>query len=186
MSNRTNLIKAHLFLATFIFPAVLMFLVTGGLYTWGIKGSYNTQEYSLALAEPLSKELPGLKALVEQELQQRSLAFPTGAAKIKSAGDSFAFEWTGSKRDVVLEPTSNELIASLVVKETTWYRNLVQLHKAKGGQLFKIYAAFLAVGLFLVLLTGFITALQTPKYRRLAIYSSLAGLLLFAVAIIAS
>ena len=45
MSSRANLIKAHLFLATFIFPAVLMFLVTGGLSTWGIKVSYATQDY---------------------------------------------------------------------------------------------------------------------------------------------
>lgn len=182
MSSRANLVKAHLLLATFLFPAVLMFLVTGGLYTWGIKGSYNTETYTVALAEPLSADKPALQALVSKELAQLSLAPPTGGSKVKGAGDKLVFEWTGSKRDISLKPLPGELSATLTVNETTWYRNLVQLHKAKGGQIFKVYAAFLAVGLFLILFTGCIMALQAPKYRRLATLSSAAGLLLFVVA----
>ena len=58
------------------------------------------------------------------------------------------------------EPTSDELFAKLTISETTWYRNLVQLHKAKGGQLFKVYAAGLAISLFIILLSGFLMAWQ--------------------------
>ncbi len=186
MSSRANLINVHLFLATFIFPAVLMFLVTGGLYTWGIKGSYVTQDYPLTLTEPLSGDMSSLKSLVEKELQQLSLAAPTGSAKVKGSGSSLALEWTGSKRDISLAAGADPLSATLTVKETTWYRNLVQLHKAKGGQVFKVYAAFLAVGLFLILFTGFLMALQIPRYRRLTIISSLSGLVLFGLAVVAS
>jgi len=173
-------------LATFIFPAVLMFLITGGLYTWGIKGSYDTREYTLALSEPLTPDQPALQAMVQGELRKLAVADPAGAAKVKKAGNSFVFEWTGSQRDVLLEPTDDALSARLTVKETTWYRNLVQLHKAKGGQLFKVYAAFLATGLFLVLFTGLLMALQMPKYRRMAVISALSGLLVFGLAVVAS
>ena len=63
-------------------------------------------------------------------------------------------EWTGSSKDVILEPTDKKLIAKLTVKHTTWYRHLVQLHKAKGGNPFKVYAAILAISLALLLASG--------------------------------
>lgn len=177
--NRATLIKVHMLLAAFIFPVALMFLVTGGLYTWGIKGSYNSEVYAIALETPLLADQDELQALVERELALRSVAAPSGSAKIKKSGTSFQLEWTGSGRDVVLEPTAESLSAKLTIKETTWYRNLVQLHKAKGGQLFKFYAAGLAISLFAILLTGFTMALQIPKYRNLALMVSLAGVLMF-------
>jgi hypothetical protein len=57
----------------------------------------------------------------------------------------------------------------------------VQLHKAKGGQLFKVYAAFLAVSLFTILLSGFLMAWQVPKLRRLAAICAATGAALFLV-----
>jgi hypothetical protein len=42
--------------------------------------------------------------------------------------------------DVIIEPTSQPLIAKLKVKNTSWHRQFVQLHKAKGGIPFKVYA----------------------------------------------
>ena len=178
-SNRLALIKIHMLLAAFIFPAALMFLVTGGLYTWDIKGSYFNEVYILELSEPLVADEIQLNTLIKQELKSLSIEPPSGTAKIKKGGTSFKVEWTGSERDVVLEPTIDPLSAELVVKETTWYRQLVQLHKAKGGQLFKVYAAILAISLFAILSTGFVLALQIPKYRTSAIYAALAGIAMF-------
>jgi len=156
-----------------------MFLVTGGFYTWGIKGSYDSEVHMISLEKPLTQDQQHLETLTRQELGKLSVAVPSGAAKVKKGGTSFKLEWTGSDRDVVLEPTSDRLSAKLTIKETTWYRHLVQLHKAKGGQLFKIYAAILAVSLFIILFSGFIMAWQVPKYRKLALIFSAAGLCIF-------
>jgi len=166
-------------LAAFMFPAALMFLVTGGFYTWGISGSYESHDYVVELDRPLTADTDTLAAIAERELQRLDIKLPTGQAKVKTIGTSFHLDWTGSKRDVLLEPTANPLEAKLVVKETTWYRNLVQLHKAKGGMLFKIYATMLAVALFFILASGFLMAWQLPKYRRLAGVTAAAGTLLF-------
>ena len=38
MVTRLQLMKVHTILAAFIFPVALMFMITGALYTWGIKG----------------------------------------------------------------------------------------------------------------------------------------------------
>lgn len=179
MVDRATLTRWHMLLAAFIFPAIVMFLVTGGFYTWGIKGSYESTVHELSLEEPLAKDAAALQALVETELQRLAIAPPSGAAKVKQGGTSYQLEWTGSNRDVVLEPTTDPAIARLTVKDTSWYRQLVQLHKAKGGQVFKIYAAVLAVSLLLILCTGFTIALQSPRLRKSALGASLVGLVTF-------
>lgn len=178
-NNRPTLIKIHLLLATFIFPVALMFLITGAFYTWEVKGSYVSDVHTLPLETPLVDNKQALVTLVERELQRLSVAPPSGKAKIKKTGTSFQLEWTGSKRDVILEPTSDQRLAKLTIKETTWYRNFVQLHKAKGGQLFKVYAAVLAASLFIILLSGFLMAWQIPKYRKMALTCSTAGVVVF-------
>jgi len=62
----------------------------------------------------------------------------------------------------------------------------VQLHKAKGGQLFKVYAAILAVSLFTILLSGFLMAWGVPKYRKMALTAALVGTGLFIAMVSAS
>ena len=185
-ANRMALINVHMLLAAFIFPAAVMFLVTGGLYTWGIKGSYINEAHMIELNQPLSADEDQIRQLIENELQKLSIDIPSGQMAIKKGGTSFKVEWTGSRRDVVLEPTEDERLAKLTVKDTTWYRNLVQLHKAKGGQLFKVYAAILAVSLFTILATGFVIAFQIPKYRRSAAFTAVFGVALFLLMVVSS
>ena len=186
MISRNYLVKIHMLLAAFVFPVAFMFLITGGLYTWGFKGSYNSETYTVSLASPLVDDQEVLEALVRSELERLSIAVPSGSASVKTGGTSFKLEWTGSDKDVVLEPTADSLSAKLTVKDTTWYRHLVQLHKAKGGQLFKIYAAVLAISLAIILFSGFLMAWQVPKYRKLAAIFSTAGIGTFLLMVSAS
>ena len=184
--NRTSLVKIHMLLASFMLPVACMFLITGGFYTWGIKGSYDSEVHLVPLEQPLVQDQNYLESLVVRELERLSIPVPSGGASVKEGGTSYKLEWTGSGRDVILEPTSDELSAKLTVKETTWYRNLVQLHKAKGGQLFKIYAAGLAVSLFIILFSGFLMAWQVPQYRKQALIFATVGAVTFLLMIGAS
>jgi hypothetical protein len=183
---RVTLTKIHMLLAAFMFPVAFMFLLTGALYTWGVKGSYDSQVYDLQLSQPLASDQQSLLALTEAELQRQGITVPSGKAKLKTSGTSFQLEWTGSNRDVVLEPTADELLARLTVKDTSWYRHFVQLHKAKGAQLFKYYAAGLAIALFVILLSGFMMAWQVPKYRKLSGLCGIAGLFVFVLMVTSS
>ncbi|TXL19714.1 hypothetical protein BMR06_08755, partial [Methylococcaceae bacterium HT5] len=99
------------------------------------------------------------------ELELRDIEIPSGMAKIKKAGNSFYFEWTGASLDVRLEPTRNPFVAKLKIKKTGWHRLFVQLHKAKGGKAFKVYAAILATCLVVLFITGFIMAWQLKKLK---------------------
>jgi len=183
---RATLTQLHFLLAAFMFPVALMFLVTGSLYTWGIKGSYVSSTFDIPLDSPIQSEQASLETLMRDVLEQRDIALPSGTPSLRKVGTSFQLEWTGSERDVLLEPTENPLVARLSVKETSWYRNFVQLHKAKGGILFKVYAAALAVSLFLMLATGFLLAWQVPRFRNQSVGVAAAGVLLFVIMVVAS
>ncbi len=184
--SRSVLMKVHALLAVFILPVAVMFFITGALYTWDIKGGYDTIVHELHLASPLRKELGELVGLAERELKKRNLALPTGQAKIKTIGSSFKLEWTGSSRDVIIATTAQPLIAQLEIKQTSWYRQFVQLHKAKGGVPFKVYAAILATALLLLLITGFTMAWKTPKLRKLTLVTTVLGVVVFVAMILSS
>ena len=97
--NRATLIRIHMLLAAFILPVALMFLVTGGLYTWGFKGTYQSQSYEVKLGAPLDGNLDKLLAISTAELANRGIDQPTGSASLKKGGTSYKMEWTGSNRD---------------------------------------------------------------------------------------
>jgi hypothetical protein len=175
--------KAHALLAAFILPVTIMFIVTGALYTWGIKGTYSNEVYDIELSAPLQPDQAALEALARKELERRSSEAPKGQAKLKTYGDHFLLEWTGSSKDIILEPTKDPLVAKFTIKNTTWYRNFVQVHKAKGGVIFKVYAVVFALALLAILSSGFMMAWQTPKLRRLSIVSLLLGLVSFVLAV---
>ena len=174
------LVRWHMLVAAFLFPAILLYLLTGALYTWGAKGDYVTSDHVVTLSAPLTDDKAALQAIVVSELAKQDVAPPTGGATVKPVGDSFQLDWTGSRRDVTLEPGETAATAKLIVKETSWHRFFVQLHKAKGGTPFKIYAAILALGLFFLVTSGLIVALKVPNMRRGAMVASAVGLAAFA------
>jgi len=184
--NRAILMKIHMLLASFMLPVAIMYPLTGALYTWGIKGDYDINTVSIKLEQPLVKDKKQLVELVKQSLSQKDIALPTGKAKIKTAGNSFQLEWTGSNRDVILAPSDKPLIAQLKIKETTKYRQLVQLHKAKGGVGFKVYAAIFATSFLVMLITGFLMAIQMPKFRKPVLFSMSTGILVFLALVMGS
>ena len=184
--NRSFLIKAHTLLAAFILPVAIMFFVTGALYTWGIKGDYETTTQELQLKEPIQGELVELVALAKNELKKQDLEMPSGKAKIKKIGTAFQLEWSGSNLNVILAPTFQPLIATFKVENASWYRQFVQLHKAKGGTPFKVYATAFAIGLLLILISGFILALQLPRLRQLTIVSASLSVVLFIAMVLIS
>jgi len=177
--DRSTLMKTHALLAAFILPVAIMFFVTGALYTWGIKGNYDTTAHEINLNTPIRGELSELVAIATKELKKQNIEAPTGQAKIKKIGGAFKLEWTGSKVDIIIEPTSKPLIAKLQIKKTSWHRRFVQLHKAKGGSPFKVYAVVFAIALLLLLISGFTMAWQTPKLRKLTLASASLGIAVF-------
>ena len=178
--KRTQLINLHLILATLLLPAIAMFAITGGFYTWGVKGGYDKQTYKMPLAEPLKSDLGSLINYTQQELDKQNHAYPSGAAKLKSTDHSHVLQWAGRESDITLSSDKGSNLAQLEVAKASVYRQFVQLHKAKGGAAFKLYAALMAVSLLVILISGVLMGLGMPKYRLTTYIGLSTGILLLA------
>lgn len=178
--NRIFLTKLHLILAGLMLPAIVMFLATGALYTWGNTGEWHEQKVQLELAAPLEADTGALKQIALAELDARGIPAPSGSARVRGEGSEMELQWSGARSEVQLAATPDPLTAELTLKQASLHRWLVQLHKAKGSTVFKIYATILAAVLFLLVASGLILGLQVRALRRLTIASSLAGTALFA------
>lgn len=174
-----TLTTVHLLLAAFFLPIALMFAATGALYTLSIKGNYLETSRTLELSAPLTAELSALTKVTEEALAAEGLAVPSGAASVKKAGTGYELEWTGVDRDVLLKPTADPLKATLVIKDTTAWRHLVQLHKAKGSDVAKGISVLWALGLIVILCSGLLMAWNVPVYRRKALGAGALGLATF-------
>lgn len=183
MLSRLFLIRVHALLAAFFLPFGILFFVTGALYTIEYKGEYHTRTLDFAVDSPLAPDLDALAALAAARLAAEGVAPPTGGMRVRKVGTSFAFEWSGANRDVILAPTADPATARLEVKDTTWYRRLVQLHKAKGGALFKALAVATGASLLLLFASGTLLAWRHRALRPLTTASLIAGLAAFAAAV---
>jgi hypothetical protein len=183
--NRLFFMQVHLILASFIFPVILMFLITGALYTVGIEGSYDKQVYPLKLASPLQKDDASLTDFVTKELQNLNLSPPTGKIRNQSTDSGIEFNWRGAALRVTLE-SKQPSEATLTVQKASWFKRLLELHTANGATAFKVYAIALAASLVVLLITGYIMALQLPKYRSLTLYSTVTGIAFFVIMILSS
>jgi len=181
LSTRKFLTSLHTILASFFLPMGIMYAITGGLYGLDIKGNYQVTEHTLNLDGPLPSDLAGLVTIAQRELASRTIDIPTGSAGVRKVGTSFAFEWSGTRRDIEIAPTSEPTIAKLKIKETDPHRFFVQLHKAKGAAAFKWFAAVWMVGLVLLFITGGVLAMAAKPFRKLAIPSAVLGVVSFVV-----
>lgn len=178
--SRSFITKLHLIAAAFMCPAVLMFLVTGGLYTWGNTGEWQEETVTVDLTAPYaSLDAAGLEQIASAALVGKDIPLPSGAAKAKGEGTEQSLNWSGARSEASVAAGADAMTAEVTVKEAGLHRWLVQLHKAKGSTAFKLYASALAIVLFLLVLSGLVMGLQVRAFRRLTIGAGAAGLVAF-------
>lgn len=184
---RQILTTIHVVIAGFFLPVAIMFAVTGGLYTFGVKGEYETKKLSLPLTMAAEPKLSELITAAEAILKEHNNGeVPTGSPGIKKAGTSWQFEWTGSNYDFTLDPTTTAGTYNVAIKETSAHRFFVQLHKAKGGLPFKILAGGLAAGLLALFFGGVLLAFSSPILKKKLYASFIFGAAAFAATAVIS
>ena len=179
--NRAFLTKLHLVAAAFMFPAILMFLVTGALYTWGNKGNWNEIDTTVQLAQPYGElDETALRGVALEALESNGLPEPSGSPSFSGEGADSSLSWTGARSEAAVTSTDDPMVAQVEMKGASLHRLFVQLHKAKGSTAFKLYATALAIVLFLLVLSGVIMGLQVKALRKLTLTTSAVGLVAFA------
>lgn len=164
-----------------MFPAMLMFLVTGALYTWGSKGAWEETGRTVALSQPYaSLGESELRKIAIDALTAEGLPQPSGDAHVEGEGSAIKLSWSGSRSEASVKATDDPMVAEVELKGASFHRLFVQLHKAKGSTAFKIYATALAFVLFLLVLSGVIMGLQVKALRKLTLTTGALGLAAFA------
>ena len=180
--KRNLFIKIHLILAATILPVVLMFVITGALYTAEYKPSSHDETFDVQLEVPLTQDITALKSVVHDALLERDIEDPDGKAKLKrdKKRGGKKFVWKGDNHTVSMwSHADDRSLVTIEVSTPSWYKRLMWLHKAKASDAFDIFSIVAAIILVFVLVTGVIIGLQVKLFRSLTLYSIGAGSLLF-------
>jgi hypothetical protein len=180
--KRNVFIKIHLVLAATILPVVLMYVITGALYTAEYKPSSHGEAFDVQLDAPLTRNVELLKSVVHKALIQRDIEDPDGKTKFKrdKKHGGKKFVWQGDNHTVSMwSHKDDRSIVSIEVSTPSWYKRLMWLHKAKASDAFDIFSIVVAIILIFVLITGVIVGLQVKLFRGLTLYSMGFGSLLF-------
>ncbi len=180
--NRLTLIKIHLLLAALSLATVLMFFITGILYTIDYEAENESFEHRVTEKQALKKDLDLLTGIVKRELAKLDIDVPMGEPEIErdKKRRSFKLYWSDRNMKVTLRPsTVNPAVAVIKIKQYSWYYRLMRLHKGSGGNIFILFTLISTIFVILVLISGVIIGLTSPALRRLTGISLALGLSFF-------
>ena len=171
---RSLWIKIHLYVAAFFLPMLLAMAVSGGLYLLGVKGSVDSTPVSLSATKALFADSRTLDRDVRELLNANGIAHDFEYIKV-----------SGNK--VITRPTStnyyefiiHEDEAQATLNRPDLIKSLVELHKGHGLLFFKDLQKLMALGLLIVLLSGFWLGASSAGLRVPTLLTTIAGLSLF-------
>ncbi|MDC0068323.1 hypothetical protein OAL10_05960 [Gammaproteobacteria bacterium] len=171
---RSLWIKIHLYVAAFFLPMLLAMAVSGGLYLLGVKGSVDSTPVSLSATKALFADSRTLDRDVRELLNANGIAHDFEYIKV-----------SGNK--VITRPTStnyyefiiHEDEAQATLNRPDLIKSLVELHKGHGPLFFKDLQKLMALGLLIVLLSGFWLGASSAGLRVPTLLTTIAGLSLF-------
>ncbi len=179
MINRYQIIRIHMLLAAFLLPIAIMYFISGALYTLDIKGHIDKQEIILQLKQPFAPNLDFLTQVTKKSLLERKVPLPTGEPTLKKRHGTYELRWGDLEHVVKLQPTHDTMTAKLTIKERSFLTQIMRIHRAQAGSVFKVFAIILVIGLIIMFATGIYMAQAVPKLRQPAILAIAIGLLTF-------
>ncbi|MBO6557245.1 MAG: hypothetical protein JJ957_12150 [Pseudomonadales bacterium] len=170
---RQVLIKVHLYAASFFLPALLLMALSGGLYLNGFKGTVETSPVEVANPAPLDPKSLNLKQDIDGLLQSNGIVHHFEYVKI--SGKTLITRPTS--RDYYSIDTSSE-VPVITLNKPDLVKQLVELHKGHGPGLFKTLQKVMAVGLVIILLSGFWLGVSSEALRAPTLITTIAGLVI--------
>lgn len=182
MFKHQKLVYFHMLLASFFTPAILLFLITGSLYTFDVKGKVSKQKFELKLEKPFEPNLAILTQTVSSFLQNKHLIIPDGNPILKKLKKGYKFYWSGLKYVVYFKAENANSIVHVSYKERSFLTQLMRIHRADAGIIFKTVSLLSVLGLVLVLVSGLYMA-YTSKRKKAAFVAFFLGFALLAILI---
>lgn len=171
---RSLWVKIHLYVAAFFLPMLLAMATSGGLYLIGVKGSVDSSPVSLSATQTLTSDSDTLESDVREFLNANGIDHDF--EYIKVSGNTLITRPTSSD---YYEITLHENEVHATLNRPDLIKSLVELHKGHGPLLFKDLQKLMAIGLLIVLLSGFWLGASSAGLRIPTLLTTAAGLLVF-------
>ena len=171
---RSLWIKIHLYVAAFFLPMLLAMAASGGLYLLGVKGSVDSTPVSLSATKPLSADSGTLVNDVRELLNANGIDHDF--EYIKVSGQKLITRPTAAD---YYRLTIHESEVQATLNQPDLIKSLVELHKGHGPLFFKDLQKLMALGLLIVLLSGFWLGASSAGLRVPTLLTTVAGLLVF-------
>ncbi len=170
---RSFWIKIHLYLASFFLPLLLLMAVSGGAYLQGFKGTVESAPIPVLNPVPLDTTASDLKQEVDGFLQANGIVHNFEYVKV-------------SGKTLITRPTSRDYyeidtrsdVPTVTLQQPDLLKRIVELHKGHGPGLFKNLQKVMALGLIVILLSGFWLGFTSAALRTPTMITTLAGLAL--------
>jgi hypothetical protein len=153
---------------------LLAMATSGGLYLLGVKGSVDSTPVSLSATQTLSADSGTLDSDVRDLLNANGIDFDFEYVKV--TGGTFITRPTSSD---YYEITIHENEVQATLNRPDLIKSLVELHKGHGPLLFKDLQKLMALGLLIILLSGFWLGTSSAGLRVPTLLTTVAGLLVF-------
>jgi hypothetical protein len=185
MVSRFKIMQWHMLLSSFVFPAVLLYVISGALYTLDVKGSIAKQMFTVALEKPFEPNLELLMEVTEKTLIDKALVLPDGASYLKKSKDGYKFHWGDLRYSVTAAVKKDASSIEFTYRDRSMLTQIMRIHRAEAGIAFKFISIMAALGLLLVFVSGLYMAYTVPKFRNPSLIATGLGvLILFVVAVV--
>ena len=173
-ARRSFWISLHLCVAAFLAPVVLLMAVSGGIYLLGIKGKVTEIPVDLAPGATLDLAAADLEATVRQLLADAGIEHRFEYLKQE---DGTLTTRPTSRVYYILHVDQDGVRATRNVPDVQ--KRLIELHKGHGPTAFKTLQKVMAVGLLVIVSTGFWLGLSAAGLRVRMAVTSAVGFLIF-------
>jgi len=177
MLNRRLFVTAHLVLATFFLPFLLIMPLTGALYIWGYSGDAVKTD-AFVITDALPENCDDHPAFFRAQFAKQNLDFTF--EKIKGNGKEFTFR--PSTRVHYAAAVTPEGIKVQKI-EPTLLKRLIEVHKGHGPQYLRWLESAFGICLLLVAISGIWLAATSRAYRMPLVISAALGTALIVAAL---
>lgn len=174
MKAKTRLLwmKLHAYFACFFLPITILYIVTGMLYFFDIKGKVSSEvEYFIPIEHAWPTSEAGAKKLV--------IDYLVGDKFVELPEDYYLWEgkhdWYGHEREILLKPTDKEGVVEIHISEHDLLMQLLIVHKGFAGSYFKIFSIFFGLSLAFSLISGVVITLQLPQLKNASLLGIAVG-----------
>ncbi len=166
--------QLHVYFACFFLPITLLYIASGVLYLFDIKGGNKSEHhYAITLTDGWPGSETNTKALVLPILKANG---HNGELPSDYYQEADYVGWYGYKQQVFLDPTQTVSEATVTVIEHDFLQQCLLIHKGHAGLLFWLFAIMLGGSLLLSAITGVVLAFSIPKLLKSAIICTLLGI----------